>query len=60
MFEFKDKKDFTLTVKIEKQRLSEREGYYFHNYEPEPWVVEIMEKAYTQGLEDCRKIHAKD
>ena len=45
MFEFKDKKDFTLTVRIEKQRLSEKEGYYFHNYEPEPWVVEITGKA---------------
>ena len=38
-------------VKIEKQRLSEREGYYFHNYEPEPWVVEITGKACAQGLD---------
>lgn len=59
MFKFKDKKDFTLMVKIEKQRLSEKEGYYFHNYEPEPWVVEIMEKVYTQGLEDAALIHKK-
>ena len=50
MFEFKDKKDFTLTVRIEKQGLSEKEGYYFHNYEPEPWVVEITGKACAQGL----------
>ena len=55
MFEFKDKKDFTLTVRIEKQGLSEKEGYYFHNYEPEPWVVEITGKACAQGLEDWRK-----
>ena len=44
-------------VKIEKQRLSEKEGYYFHNCEPHAWVLEAMEKAYTQGLEDCCKIH---
>jgi hypothetical protein len=60
MFKFKDKKDFALMVKIEKQRLSEKEGYYFHNYEPAPWVVEIMEKVYTHGLEDCRKIQEGD
>ena len=47
-------------VKIEKQRLSEKEGYYFHNCEPAPWVVEIMEKVYTQGLEDCCKIQEGD
>ena len=25
--------------------------------EPHAWVLEAMEKAYTQGLEDCCKIH---
>ena len=50
MFKFKDKKDSRVLIEKEAKK---------NNYAgtvPD-WVVEFMEKAYTQGLEDCGKIH---
>ena len=53
MFKFKDKKDFiAIAENILNSTRIPAEVKEIH-----PWVVEAMEKAYTQGLEDCRKIH---
>ena len=56
MFKFKEKKDFvTIAENILNITRIPAEVKEIH-----PWVVEAMEKAYTQGLEDCRKIQEGD
>ena len=52
MFKFKDKKDFRVLIEKEAKK---------HNYAgPVPdWVVEFMEKAYTQGLEDSKMLNTR-
>lgn len=35
------------------------ETFTLDKWGPHAWVIEAMDKAYTQGLEDCKKIHEK-
>ena len=63
MFEFKNKQDFIDTPRAVAIKHRGKYDYNLvehatiHQWEPHAWVLEAMEKAYTQGLEDCCKIH---
>lgn len=61
MFKFKEKKDFVAIAKEVAWKHGDKHSYIqMDDWSPHPWVVEAMEKAYTQGLEDCRKIQEGD
>lgn len=53
MFKFKDKKDFVTIA----ENILNSTRIPAEVKEIQPWVVEAMEKSYTQGLEDAVRIH---
>ena len=63
---FKTKQDFIATAQEVAWKNRGHHDYLpaehstLQQWKPHAWVVEAMEKAYTQGLEDCKAIHTKE
>ena len=65
MFEFKSKQDFIATAQGIAWKHRGKHDYLpmehaaIHQWQPHTWVVEAMEKAYTQGLEDSKMLNTR-
>ena len=65
IYKFKTKQDFIATAQEVAWKNRDHHDYLpaehstLQQWKPHDWIIEAMDKAYTQGLEDCRKIHEK-